>query len=244
MDTAAGKPVKPTGHRAYGSTPHLPGSRLGPGDRHIHAGQARILTERVRDHRDRVIVTEKLDGSCVAIARLDDDLIPLVRAGYPAVTSPYSMHKLFDAWVRRRRDRFMDTLRHGERVVGEWLIQAHGTRYAISRADDLFVPFAFFEGTRRLPHDDARRRFADMSVRGVAVVSDGPAISAVEALNRLGDGMHGAIDPVEGAVWVCERDGEFSFIAKHVVAEKVDGKYLPQISGADPVWNFSTEELS
>lgn len=36
-------PTKPLGHKAYGSIPHLPTSRLGPGDHHVTEGQARIL---------------------------------------------------------------------------------------------------------------------------------------------------------------------------------------------------------
>lgn len=49
------------GIKAYGSIPHLPGSRLGPGDHHVTEGQARICTERGRDRHDFITVTEKLD---------------------------------------------------------------------------------------------------------------------------------------------------------------------------------------
>jgi hypothetical protein len=34
--------IKPLGHRAYGSIPHLPGSRLGLGDHHCGERRARI----------------------------------------------------------------------------------------------------------------------------------------------------------------------------------------------------------
>lgn len=54
--------MKPIGRKAYGSIPHLPGSRLGPGDHHIHEGQAAILTQRARDRHDEVLLQEKLDG--------------------------------------------------------------------------------------------------------------------------------------------------------------------------------------
>jgi len=40
---------KPLNQKAYGSIPHLPGSRLGPGDYSIGEGQARIATEKLRD---------------------------------------------------------------------------------------------------------------------------------------------------------------------------------------------------
>ena len=48
--------TKPLGRRAYGSIGHLPDSRMGPGDHHVHEGQARICTEKVRDRHDLVIV--------------------------------------------------------------------------------------------------------------------------------------------------------------------------------------------
>lgn len=37
---------KPLGRKLYGSIPHLPGSRLGPGDHHCQAGQAALSGER------------------------------------------------------------------------------------------------------------------------------------------------------------------------------------------------------
>jgi len=90
---------KPLGIRAYGHIPHLPGSRLGPGDHKVHEGQARIATEKARDRHDRIIVQEKLDGSCVSVAKINGEIVPLGRAGYRAVSSPYEMHIRFATWV-------------------------------------------------------------------------------------------------------------------------------------------------
>lgn len=239
---------KPLGGRAYGSTPHLPGSRVGPGDWHIHEGQARILTERTRDRRDRIIATEKLDGTCVSAARIDGSIVPLIRAGYSARTAPYKMHNLFAEWVDERADRLSLALDDGERIIGEWLLQAHSTRYRIVKADDLFVGFAIMRGKVRLPHDETRRRMELAGIRGAAVISDGPPLSVENAMAALGDeGFHGAMDPVEGAVWVCERNGDFDFIAKHVRHGKVDGAFLPGIAGngdIEPLWNFDVELLA
>lgn len=36
------KPIKILGFKAYGSIPHLPDSRMGPGDHHCAPGQAKI----------------------------------------------------------------------------------------------------------------------------------------------------------------------------------------------------------
>src|SRR5688500_2405585 len=113
--------MKPLGHKAYGSIPHLPGSRLGPGDYHIHPGQAKIATEKARDKHDTTIVQEKLDGSCCAVAKVDGRILALGRAGYLARTSEYPVHHAFESYVKANEERFMCLLQDGERVVGEYL---------------------------------------------------------------------------------------------------------------------------
>lgn len=109
--------AKPLGSKAYGSIPRLPGSRLGPGDYTISEGQARICTERPRDKHDRIVVQEKLDGSCCAVALVGGELHALTRRGYPAWSSPFEQHHLFSDWVDANAERFR-FLRDGERVVG------------------------------------------------------------------------------------------------------------------------------
>jgi len=54
---------------------------------------------------------------------------------------------------------------------------------------------------------------------------------------NLEPSRHGALDPVEGAIWRVERDGKVETLAKWVRPDKIDGKYLPEVSGAGPVWN-------
>src|SRR5947207_8187808 len=93
---------KPLGIKAYGRIPHLPGSRRGPGDYGLDEAQARIATTKPRDKLDRIIVQEKLDGSCVAIARHEGQIAPLIRAGYLAMESHYEQHRMFAAWVFER----------------------------------------------------------------------------------------------------------------------------------------------
>ena len=94
--------TNPPGRKAYGSIPHLSESRLGPGDHRIQPGQEAICLARARNDDDRIIVTEKLDGSNVAIACIGGEIMPLIRAGYPATASPYDQHHLFAVWVRGR----------------------------------------------------------------------------------------------------------------------------------------------
>lgn len=228
------KPIKPLGAKAYGSIPHLPGSRMGPGDHHCHEGQARIATEKARDRHDQIWVQEKLDGSCVAVANVDGKIVALGRAGYPANTSPYEQHKLFSDWVETEEDRFAALLQPGERAVGEWLAQAHGTRYELHH--DPFVLFDLMVGKRRAPLLEVIGRARDFTLP--AGIADGPT-SVEDALAALGEfGHHGATDPVEGAVWRVERRDEVDFLVKWVRPDKVDGCLLPELTGSEPVWNW------
>lgn len=221
---------KPLGGRGYGSISHLHGSRMGPGDHKIHEGQANICVKKARDKHDRIIVTEKLDGSNVCIARVDDEIFAIGRAGYLAQTSPYRQHKVFAAWVRSQEERFRTVLARGQRIVGEWIYQAHGTLYR--PVGEPFIAFDVMEGKARMPHDDARRLFAHAGLEAAHVIHDGGPLSIDDALALLGDfGFHGAEEKVEGAVWRVERSGSFDFAAKYVRPDKIDGKYLPGCNG-------------
>lgn len=220
--------MKPLGHKAYGSIAHLPGSRMGPADHHCHEGQARICTERARDRHDRIIVTEKLDGSCVAVANIDGEIIPLVRSGYVATTSPFKQHHVFAEWVARQD---FTALGVGQRIVGEWMHVAHGTKYQLETP---FIAFDVMMKKKRLAHDEAREVFSKCNVRGAHVYSDGLAFSVDDAIKLAGDGLrghHGAQEAIEGFVWRVERRGEFDFMAKFVRSDKIDGKYLGNCNG-------------
>jgi hypothetical protein len=242
---------KPLGIKSYGHIPHLPGSRMGPGDHHCHEGQARIATQKARDRHDHIIVQEKLDGSNVAVARLDDRIVALTRAGYIASTSPYEQHHHFEKWAHRNRDRFLVALQNGERLVGEWLMQAHGTRYQL--AHEPFVAFDLMVGQKRLIYDELLARTALGEFVTPYLLHRGGPLSIEETLRLLGTyGFHGALDPVEGAVWRVERNEQFGpagrerrwvvdFLVKYVRPDKVDGAYLPEVSGQPAVWNWWPE---
>ena len=178
---------KPLGQKAYGSIGHLPDSRLGPGDHRITDGQAAICLHRPRDRKDRIIVQEKLDGSCVALARIGDEIIALGRSGYAAASSPYEQHQLFAAWARTEpiATALLACLNDGERLVGEWLAQAHGTRYDLTGRDP-FVAFDLMTGHVRLPYDAFRDRVQSCALTIAPLLSDGPPIGIQDALDRLG----------------------------------------------------------
>lgn len=221
------------GIRAYGHIPHLPGSRLGPGDHHVHEGQVRICTEKARDRHDIIVLQEKLDGSCVAVARIGDEIVPLGRAGYSAYSSPHESIRLFALWVGLNRERFFAVLRDGERICGEWLIQAVGTRYDLPH--EPFVAFDIMIGHKREPAKVMLDRLGGLFTTP-HIAHIGAPIDTEEAMELVSGSQHGALDPVEGAVWRVERKGEVDFLAKYVRSDKVDGCYLPEMAGK-VTWN-------
>jgi hypothetical protein len=232
----------------YGSIPHLPGSRRGPGDHGLQPNQCLLLTGGKKDRRYTVTVSEKLDGSSVCCYRDGDTLVPLTRAGYRAEESPFPQHHLFALWVYANADRF-GALQPGERLCGEWLAQAHGTRYDLTGR----TPFAPFD-LMRLPHrratyDELVARFCDAFTYPRLLWCGGPC-SIEDAMTILGDyGHHGALDHAEGAVWRLECAGEFRLLAKYVRPGKLDGKYFPKIDeetgvvSGEEIWNWRPDNI-
>ena len=211
---------------------------MGPADHACHPGQQRICTEKARDKHDQIIVTEKLDGSNVGIARIGNAIYALGRAGYLAQTSKYEQHQLFAAWVREREEFWRDVLSDGQRLVGEWMAQAHGTRYALPHGP--FAAFDLMEDDRRLPFCSLQMICDASEIAMPKLLHIGNPISVEKAMELHGPGDHGC-DEAEGVVYRVERDGEYDFMAKWVRPDKIDGKYLPEVTGAlsaVPIWNW------
>ncbi len=234
METTV-RPIKPLGQRAYGSIPHLPGSRRGPADKGLSGQQAAICTHAARDKHDLIIVQEKLDGSNCSVAKIGGAIVALGRAGYPASTSQYEQHKLFASWVEANDDRFDALLNEGERCCGEWLAQAHGTRYALTH--EPYVIFDLMRGALRQTWAEVDARCFSRFVTPRLLHIGGP-VSIGDIVRVLEPSGHGATDPVEGAVWRVERRGVVDFLGKYVRPGKVDGWLLPELNGGVTTWNW------
>lgn len=241
----AEKAEKPLKMKAYGSIGHLPNSRMGPADHHVHEGQAVICTQKPRKG-DRVIVTEKLDGSCMSVANINGELVPLTRSGYRALDVTYEHLRAFAPYVDAHRFEFAELLKPGERVCGEWIPMAHGTIYDPKHLMfSPFVAFDIFRDGKRILWDEFDDRTAAVEMRRAFCFHNSPEPCSVQTalgcLAKPGDaidlyGFHGAAEDVEGAVWRVEREGRVDFLAKYVRPDKIDGKYFPQISGQPEIW--------
>lgn len=118
-----------------------------------------------------------------------------------------------------------------------------------------FVVFDLMIGNARSPYTEFIERLKPGDFVTPKVIHQGGAISIESALKSLGVyGFHGAIDPVEGAVWRVERNKEtgikgerkwvVDFLVKYVRSDKVNGNYLPFVSGKDPIWNTCSAKYS
>lgn len=220
--------MKILGHKSYGSIPHLSNSKLGPGEYHIHEGQERILTEKVRDKHDKVYVFEKYDGSNVAVLK-QNGIHAIVRAGYEATTSPYKMHHVFADWVARHKSIFTTLLAEGERLCGEWLYQAHGLTYLIPAHVSPIVFFDLFTpDNERVSQEElfARVRYYDLELpRLIHCGKSATVASLLDTLNFKTSRIK-AVDNPEGMIYRVERNGKVDFLAKWVRSDFKTGQYL------------------
>lgn len=224
----------------YGSIGHLPNSRLGPGDHSLSESQASILTEKPRDFKDLIIVQEKLDGANVGVLKHEGYLIGLTRKGHRCIDSPMEQFQLFQEFIDKHKDKF-HFLREGERVVGEWIAMAHGTRYLIEN-DFPFIAFDIIKDDIRETYLNFRLRIGT-SLPVAHLLHIGHPISIKQIVKMIsvknGDtyGYHGSLEPVEGAVWRCEREGRVDFLGKYVQSFKEDGKYFNE-DYSKLIWNW------
>jgi hypothetical protein len=187
-------------------------------------------------------------NSNVGVVKLDSKIYPVQRLGFLASTSPYLQHSLFVEWVFFHQERFLEVLGEGERLCGEWLIQAHSTRYALPH--EPFVAFDIMSGNcTRLNFEEFDKRVGGLFVMP-RLIQMGDPLSVESAIEAISTSGHGAIDPVEGAIWRVERFNKIDkkkgkdrhwvvdFLTKYVRPEKEDGIFLPGIGeNLEPIWN-------
>ena len=83
-------------------------------------------------------------------------------------------------------------------MVGEWLMQAHGTRYQLKH--EPFVAFDLMFDIERARYDDLISRVKHGDFVTPTVIHRGRPLSIEAAMKMLKtDGFHGASDQVEGA---------------------------------------------
>jgi hypothetical protein len=175
----------------------------------------------------------------MAVAKINGQILALGRSGYLAETSPYSQHQLFAKWVKSEKLRFEQLLTEGERVCGEWLAQAHGTKYNLQH--EPFVPFDIMMKTDRIIYHTFLLRVLPLGFTIPRLIHIGQPLSIERALKEIETSGHGAIDEVEGVIYRVERNKQVDFLTKFVKHTKIDGKYLPELNNGQEIWNWNAD---
>lgn len=218
--------MKPLGIKNYGSIPHLSNSKLGDGDHYISSGQEQILTIKTRDKYDEVFAFEKYDGSNVGICKVEGVIYALTRSGYEAKTSPYSQHHVFHNWVQINESIFQELLNDGERLVGEWLIQAHGLKYKIECEPIVFFDLFNINNQRSLQCELQYKLYKfDLNYPRILSKSPKSVNELLPILNERTPKISSEDDP-EGIVFRVERNGKVDFLAKWVRSDFKTGQYI------------------
>lgn len=227
-------PKKVLTYKTYNKIGHLSKSRLGEGDHFVDAKTEKTATKELDDLLTLIIVQEKLDGSNVCVANVGGEIVAMGRSGYRCSESNQEQHRRFANWVQLKINHFQNLLMPGDRIVGEWLAQAHGTRYELEH--DPFVAFDLFKGEDRCTYHDFLLNVLPWGFITPQVYHIGGScsISRIEKLSSKIKSIHNAIDPIEGFIWRIETNGKFKNIVKYVRAQKEDGKYFKD---GQEVWN-------
>jgi hypothetical protein len=215
--------------RNFGNIKHLTGSRLkDSGDTLMDKIIQPYFTEKLQfPKRDKLYVTEKIDGANVGVYKRDGRLHPVMRKGYDVRTSEYGFLHRFADFVSDNSTRFDGLLSDGERVCGEWMIKTHSLFYKMPH--EPFVVFDIIQGLEK----PVRPGYAEIIARcknygfiTAGLVHEGCAISIEDALSALGGGFHGCLSPPEGVAYRYERDGTFEMSAKYVSNLSVGGDFM------------------
>ncbi len=234
--------MKPLNGNNYGSIPHLSSSKLGIGDHFIHEGQERILTEKTRDKYDLVLAFEKYDGSNIGIAKVNGQIFALTRSGYIASTSPYLQHHIFSEWVRKNIAVFKELLKEGERITGEWLLQAHGIFYNIKNDPIIFFDL-FVNGNKRAVNHELETRALKFDLPLARKLHEGSSVSVTDLLpilNKKTEDIESVGMP-EGIIYRIERKGKVDFLAKWVRSDFEAGKFCINKEQSELIYNATID---
>lgn len=75
------KNIKPFGHKAYGSIPHVTFSFIDMVDHCMGQCQAEFATKKSRDQNDLIKVHEKLEGFHFSVIKIHRKIMALSRSG-------------------------------------------------------------------------------------------------------------------------------------------------------------------
>lgn len=235
-------------YKTYNSIGHFATSRVGPKDHHIDSKTELLCTTAFPLHQKCYLyIEEKMDGSNVTVVRLNGQIYALGRSGYDCKDSNLEQHRMFYRWVEKNKEKFEKLLpNEHDRVVGEWMVQAHGTIY--KDLPSFYMAFDLFYNKEQQSVRTRIKAVEDVGLYNVPLIYKGDTPISLEIASTWP-----SMNPdAEGVVYRLEKVNknhphEFNkpwIIAKFVKQDKVDGKYIKAFSGEEikPIWNTSLED--
>lgn len=165
--------------RKYPRTPHLPGSRLQPGDHGLPVADFTAIAGR------HVVVEEKVDGANAALSFDAGGGLLLQSRGHFLTGGPRERHFApFKAWASGVRQELWERIGSRYVVYGEWLYAKHTIYYDSLPSWFLEFDVLDLETDRFLATPARRHLLRGLPVHSVPVLHQGP-IADPAALTRL-----------------------------------------------------------
>jgi hypothetical protein len=183
----------------YPRTPHLTGSRIGPGDEDLRVIDLSLI------EGQSLVIEEKLDGSNSAISFNEDGLLLLQSRGHFLDGGPRERHfALLKAWAGSYQSKLWEAL--GSRFVmyGEWLYAKHTIFY--DALDHYFIEFDIFdkEANTFLSTNKRQEFLKDLPLSGAPIVFTGQIRSAKDLEKLIGPSAFQTSDWREKLIEVCK----------------------------------------
>ena len=187
----------------YPRTPHLEGSRLGPGDEDLSQSPFSAVLGR------NIVIEEKIDGANSAVSFDGDGRLLLQSRGHYLDGGYRERHyNLLKQWANINKDLFYSALGSRYVMYGEWMYAKHTVFY--DALPDYFMEFDIFDRQERVFLDTDRRREITDSIgiiSSVPVLGRGVYRKSSDILSYIGDSNYITEDSVRVLTRLAERQG-------------------------------------
>lgn len=167
----------------YPRTPHLEGSRLGPGDEDLTQSPFSVILGR------NIVIEEKIDGANSAVSfDADGNLLLQSRGHYLDGGYRERHYNLLKQWANINKDLFHEVLGCRYVMYGEWMYAKHTVFY--DALPDYFMEFDIFDRQERVFLDTDRRRELTNRIgiiSSVPVLGRGVYRKSKDILSYIGD---------------------------------------------------------
>ena len=187
----------------YPRTPHLEGSRLGPGDEDLSQNPFSVIAGK------KIVVEEKCDGANSAVSFDGDGNLLLQSRGHYLTGGYREKHyNLMKQWANLHRDVFYSVLGDRYMMYGEWMYAKHTVFY--DNLPHYFLEFDIYDRETEKFLDTPSRHalLVDLPVVSVPVLKTGAFKSLPELTVLIGQSSFIKEGHIGRLRAYCEKNGE------------------------------------